>query len=132
MIELDIKIRAKNDDNLKLLINAMIESLSVANRSGKVDVQFSASTDGDTMTLIRKEIRIPSGPVVHTDINDFILKADFSVRTSRILNGSMSDNQKPFKYAEDITEERFLKCLGAGRKSWEEIEEELKRQNIKY
>lgn len=55
MIELDIKIRAKNDDNLKMLIEAMTDSLAVANSLGKINVTFSAETDGDTMVLIRKE-----------------------------------------------------------------------------
>jgi hypothetical protein len=56
MVELDIKIRAKNDENLKFLIEAMTDSLGCANAMGHVNVQFSASTDDDTMVLTRKEI----------------------------------------------------------------------------
>jgi hypothetical protein len=55
MVELEIKIKAKSITNLNMLVRAMTESLAVANKVGKVDVQFTAETDGDTMVLIRKE-----------------------------------------------------------------------------
>jgi hypothetical protein len=138
MIELDIKIRAKNHDNLKMLIDAMTDSLAVANTMGKVDVQFTAETDGDKMILIRKEIIIPTDHPVKTLIEDFIKESDLSLRSVNVLFGrTFQGNQhingeKPFKYAEDITQERFLKCTNAGSKSWEEVEAELKRQKIKY
>ena len=139
MIELDIKIRAKNHENLKFLIDAMTDSLGCANAMGHVDVQFSASTDGDTMTLVRKEI-VKQNPLealkeqAFTTIEDFILKSDLSKRSVRILSGfnGILKTTLPFKYAEDITKERFLKCTNAGSKSWEEVEAELKRQKIKY
>lgn len=138
MIELDIKIRAKNHDNLKFLIEAMTDSLGCANAMGHVDVQFTAETDGDKMILTRKEIIIPSGPVVKTPIEDFIKGSDLSVRAINILRnlvntlGNRDAPIIPFKYAEDITRERFLQCKNAGNRMWTQVEEELIKQNIKY
>lgn len=56
MIELDIKIRAKDQDTVKLFTDFMITSLSAANQMGQIDVTLSAEKDGDTITLVRKEI----------------------------------------------------------------------------
>ena len=143
MIELDIKIRAKNDENLKMLIEAMTDSLAVANSMGKVDVQFTAETDGDKMILIRKEIIIPSDPVKYTPIEVFLANSNLPIRIRNILDGTVgyefemswkgeAVKEPPFKFVEDLTRINFLRLKNAGNKSWCQLKEELQRQNIKY
>jgi len=56
MIELDIKIRAKDQETVKLFTDLLMTGMSVANQMGQIDVTLSAEKDGDTITLIRKEI----------------------------------------------------------------------------
>lgn len=56
MIELDIKMRAKDNDTVLYFINIMSQALNMSNNTGQIDVTLSAEKDGDTITLIRKEI----------------------------------------------------------------------------
>ena len=57
MIELDIKIRASNDESLKKLIGIMTESLITCNSQGETDVQLSAGIDKDNIIYVtRKEV----------------------------------------------------------------------------
>lgn len=56
MIELDIKIRSKDNKTLKILLDMMIAALRNDASKDKVDATFSAETDGDTIVMTRKEI----------------------------------------------------------------------------
>ena len=133
MIELDIKIKAKDQETVKLFTEMMMKGLTVANQMGEINVTLIAEKDGDKITLIRKEIIIPSGPVVQTPIREFIDKSSLSMRNVGLLSGSFLHTlTPPFKYAEDITKREFLKLQKAGKISWRELEEELIKQKIKY
>jgi hypothetical protein len=56
MIELDIKIRAKDQETVKMFTDMMIMGLSAADDAGQIDVTLSAEKNGDTITLIRKDV----------------------------------------------------------------------------
>lgn len=149
MIELDIKIRAKDQKTLKVLIDMMVAGIRRnENNKEQIDITFSAGIDDDTITIIRKEI-IKTDTIENsekpsfTPIEDFIAKSDLSIRSKNILDGTVgygheikfnpnAKKEPPFKFAEDITKIQFRRCKNAGWKSWEEVEAELKRQKIKY
>lgn len=56
MIELDIKIRAKDQETVKMFTEMMLKGLETANKLGEIDVSLYAEKDEDTISLTRKEI----------------------------------------------------------------------------
>lgn len=134
MIELDIKIRAKDQRTVKLFTDLMITGLSAANEMNQVDVSLFAEKDGDTITLTRTEI-IENANLTPIDV--FIKKAnDLPVR---IINALKSYDVVPggnpvyhFVYAEDISRIKFLRHRNVSVKSWRDLKKELIKQNIKF
>lgn len=142
MIELNIQIRAKDHETVQLFTELMIKQLTAANQMGEIDVTLSAEKNGDTITLVMKEILKFDGEdkkdsIDFTPIKTFIEASNLSVRIRNALYGIIQQypfkrTDEPFKYAEDITKEVFLKLPHVGQYSWDELAAELKRQNIKY
>lgn len=57
MIELDIKIRANNDESFRKLLSIMTESLSTPEVRGERDITLNAGIDKDNMiTVNRREV----------------------------------------------------------------------------
>lgn len=142
MIELDIKIKAKDAETVKLFTQMMIDGLDLANKLGEIDVELSAEKDGDTITLVRKEI-IKEKIITRTPIDVFLEKSNLPIRIKNVLDGTIgykyerrfnpnAKKEPPFKFAEDITKTVFLKLRNVGNNSWLRLEEELYLQKIHY
>ena len=56
MIELDIKIRAKDEETFIMFIDVMTKSIELANDSGAIDVNLYVEKEDSKITLTRKVI----------------------------------------------------------------------------
>ena len=56
MIELDIKIRAKDEETFLSFIEMMTKSIELANDSGAIDVTLYVEKEDSRITITRKEV----------------------------------------------------------------------------
>lgn len=61
-----------------------------------------------------------------TEIESWINSLEYepSVRLSNVLlNPQRGEDEKPFKYVEDVNKKEFLRLRNAGKKTWSEFED---------
>jgi hypothetical protein len=57
MIELEIKVKASDEENLQRMLRIMTDALISANKTGKIDLTLSIQEhDNNLITVIRKEV----------------------------------------------------------------------------